>query len=158
MNLLQGPVGHSLPPPTEAGPGFQSGNKFDIDMCVLAAQGNAGAGGRGGGGLTSWWPTCLPCQWQQQCDGRRRNRKQRTENENRKQKTKQQRKQLKSYVKKVGKCKHCLVACQQSLKVTMHATLPQSLLLLPLLLTEAAQEAQGARAQFLAAAAHFNNY
>lgn len=88
MNLLQGPVGHSLPPPTEAGPGFQSGNKFDIDMCVLAAQGSGGrwqvAEGRG---LTSWWPTCLPCQWQQQCDGRRRNRKQRTENENRKQKT-----------------------------------------------------------------------
>lgn len=49
MNLLQGPVGHSLPPPTEAGPGFQSGNKFDIDMCVLAAQGNTGAGGRGEG-------------------------------------------------------------------------------------------------------------
>lgn len=114
MNLLQGPVGQSLPPPTEAGPGFQSGNKFDIDMCVHAAQ------GRGGRwclrrGLTSWWPTCLPCQWQQ-CDGRRRNRKkkkQRTENENRKQKTKQKRKrkQLKSYVKKVGKCKHCLVSC-----------------------------------------------
>lgn len=88
MNLLQGPVGQSLPPPTEAGPGFQSGNKFDIDMCVHAAL------GRGGRwclrrGLTSWWPTCLPCQWQQ-CDGRRRNRKkkkQRTENENRKQKT-----------------------------------------------------------------------
>lgn len=49
MNLLQGPVGHSLPPPTEAGPGFQSGNKFDIDMCVLAAQGSGGRWQRGGG-------------------------------------------------------------------------------------------------------------
>lgn len=49
MNLLQGPVGQSLPPPTEAGPGFQCGNKFDIDMCVHAAQGSGGADGAWGG-------------------------------------------------------------------------------------------------------------
>lgn len=156
MNLLQGPVGHSLPPPTEAGPGFQSGNKFDIDMCVLAAQGKTGAGGRGEGeGVNKLVADLLTLPVATTV--RRAKTKQKAENGERKQKTKQQRKQLKSYVKKVGKCKHCLVACQQSLKVTMHATLPQSLLL-PLLLTEAAQEAQGARAQFLAAAAHFNNY
>lgn len=81
MNLLQGPLGQLAAVATEAGPGFQSGNKFDSDMCVLAAgQGRAGQGWAAGEvarGLTSWWPTCLPCQWQR----RNRERTRETENE-----------------------------------------------------------------------------
>lgn len=85
MNLLQGPVGHSLPPPTEAGPGFQSGNKFDIDMCVLAAQGSGGRCCQRGGGVNKLVADLftLPVA----TTVRRAKTKQKAENGERKQKT-----------------------------------------------------------------------